>query len=85
MQQPPGFTTSPILNADGSLTLDPLTTTTLSSRLYSATNLAPPVTLAADLDTNLNGGLWQFTDTNTAAASTPNFTGSPRRKRSPQT
>ena len=68
VQQPPGFITSPIQNADGSLTLNPLTTTTLSSRLYSATNLTPPV-LWLPICTNLTGGLWQFTDTNTAGIS----------------
>jgi hypothetical protein len=55
----------PVRNANGSITLNLSTVTNSQSRLYSATNLSPPV-LWQPICTNLNGGLWQFTDTNTA-------------------
>lgn len=53
---------------DGSTTLNLLTSTNASSRLYSATNLIPPV-VWQPIDTNAIGGTWQFTDTNAMAGS----------------
>jgi hypothetical protein len=50
-------------NADGSFTLNLSGTPNVSSRLYVTTNLTPPVTWLP-LATNVNGGAWQFTDTN---------------------
>ena len=57
------FQSGPVLNTDGSMTLTFSTGTNCSSRLYAATNLAPPV-LWQPMYTNVTGGLWQFTDTN---------------------
>jgi hypothetical protein len=51
-------------NADGSFTLDLVTMTNMSSRVYAATDLCPPVWWLP-VYTNLDGGAWQFTDTNT--------------------
>ncbi len=65
---PPSFLQNS-LGASGSLTLNLLTTTNVPSRLYTASNLSPPV-IWLPLYTNLVGGLWQFTDTNTGAAQT---------------
>jgi hypothetical protein len=62
----PVFEGVPVHNANGSITLNLSTTTNTSSRLYSATNLSAPI-LWQTISTNFNGGLWQFTDTNTAA------------------
>jgi hypothetical protein len=45
--------------------LSATTSPNLSSRLYCTTNLTPPV-VWFPIYTNLNGGVWQFTDTNTA-------------------
>jgi hypothetical protein len=53
---------------DGGLTLNLLTTTNVSSRVYCATNLSPPIQWVP-VYTNLNGGAWQFSDTNTAGIS----------------
>lgn len=47
--------------ADGALSLSVNTTTNISSRLYSATNLTPPVNWQP-VYTNPAGGAWQFTD-----------------------
>jgi hypothetical protein len=55
------------LGANGNLTLNLLTTTNVASRVYTASNLSPPI-VWLPLYTNLNGGVWQFTDTNTGAA-----------------
>jgi hypothetical protein len=54
---------SSLLNADGSVTLNLFSTPNLSTRLYAATNLAPPV-VWTPTSTNSAGGAWQFTDTN---------------------
>lgn len=54
-----------VKNTDGGLTLNLVTTTNVSSRVYAATNLVPPV-VWQPVYTNLNGGAWQFTDTNTS-------------------
>ena len=56
----------PVPNLDGSMTLSCFSGTNCSSRLYAATNLTPPV-VWQPVCTNLTGGLWQFTDTNTPA------------------
>ena len=61
----PAFTSDPVSSASGSLTLTIQSTPSLSSRLYFTTNLASPV-VWLPIYTNLNGGAWQFTDTNTA-------------------
>ena len=61
----PAFTSNPKLGANGSLTLSATTSPNLSSRLYCTTNLTPPV-VWLPIYTNLNGGGWQYTDTNTA-------------------
>jgi sugar lactone lactonase YvrE len=53
---------------NGGLTLNLITTTNLGSRVYCATNLAPPIQWVP-IYTNLNGGAWQFIDTNTAGIS----------------
>jgi trimeric autotransporter adhesin len=53
----------PIANADGTAVLNLSTTPNLSSRIYAATNLVPPV-VWLPVYTNFNGGDWQFTDTN---------------------
>jgi hypothetical protein len=63
---PPAFSPTS-LGADGSLTLSVLTTTNVPSRIYTASNLSPPV-IWLPIYTNLNGGSWQFTDTNTGQA-----------------
>ena len=62
----PVFEGAPVRNANGSITLNLSTATNTSSRLYSATNLSAPI-LWQTISTNSNGGLWQLTDTNTAA------------------
>ena len=54
-----------IYSTNGSLTLNLTTVTNNSSRVYAATNLSPPI-VWQPIYTNLNGGIWQFTDTNTA-------------------
>ena len=48
----------------GGLTLNLVTTPNVSSRLYAATNLTAPV-VWQPIYTNLDGGAWQFTDSNT--------------------
>ncbi len=53
---------SPV-NVDGTVTLNLSTTPNISSRIYAASNLVPPVAWLP-VYTNLNGGIWQFTDTN---------------------
>jgi hypothetical protein len=58
-----------VRSADGSTTLNLSTATNSSSRLYSATNLTSSV-VWQPIYTNFNGGLWQFTDTNTAQFNT---------------
>ena len=65
---PPAFSQTS-LGANGSLTLNLLTTTNVPSRVYTASNLSPPV-IWLPIYTNLNGGVWQFTDTNTGSAQT---------------
>jgi hypothetical protein len=62
----PEITRGPQPNPDGSITLNLLTASNVPSRLYWSTNLTPPA-LWRPIYTNLTGGLWQFTDTNTAA------------------
>ena len=62
----PEFQGKPVRNANGSITLNLSTGTNTSSRLCSATNLSSPV-IWQPIITNFNGGLWQFTDTNTAS------------------
>jgi sugar lactone lactonase YvrE len=52
-----------LVNADGSVTLNLSSTTNVSSRLYSTTNLTPPI-IWTPIYTNPAGGSWQFTDTN---------------------
>jgi len=52
-------------NSDGTMLLSLLTATNVSSQIEVATNLAPPV-VWQPVYTNLNGGSWQFTDTNTS-------------------
>lgn len=52
-----------LMNADGSVTLNLSSTPDVSSRLYAATNLNPPV-VWQPIYTNPVGGAWQFTDTN---------------------
>ncbi|SPE55225.1 exported hypothetical protein [Verrucomicrobia bacterium] len=61
----PEFQGGPVHNTDGSVTLNLSTATNISSRLYSATKLAPRV-VWQPICTNFNGGLWQFTGTSTA-------------------
>ena len=61
-----GIMGGPLPNPDGSMTLNLFTAPDSSSRLYSSSNLNPPV-YWQPIYTNLTGGLWQFTDTNTAA------------------
>ncbi len=56
-------------NPGSGLTLNLETATNLMSRLYSTTNLSPPV-VWLPVYTNLNGGAWQFTDPAAAALST---------------
>ena len=62
----PPILSGPLHNGDGSMTLNCSTDTNYSTRVYAATNLTPPV-LWQPICTNVTGGLWQFTDTNTAA------------------
>jgi hypothetical protein len=62
----PTFQGVPVHNTSGSITLNLSTATNSQSRLYAATNLNPPI-VWQPICTNFNGGLWQFTDTNTAA------------------
>jgi hypothetical protein len=59
----PEFSSAPVLNADGSFTLNMVTLPQTTNRLYEATNLSPPVSWQP-IYTNLTGGLWQFNDTN---------------------
>ena len=63
----PEILIGPVLNTDGSMALDCSTGNNCSSRLYAATNLAPPVGWQP-IYTNVTGGLWQFTDTNAAGS-----------------
>ena len=61
--------TAAVRNANGSVTLSLATAPNASSRIFAATNLAPPV-LWLPIYTNANAGstgLWQFTDTNTSS------------------
>jgi sugar lactone lactonase YvrE len=65
-------TTSPLifqtaLNGNGSLTLGFVSQPASTSRVLCATNLAPPVNWQP-IWTNLTGGTWQFTDTNTGSS-----------------
>ena len=60
----PQITSGPLPNPDGSMTLNLSTGPNSPSRLYSTTDLAAPV-LWQPIYTNLTGGLWQFTDTDT--------------------
>jgi uncharacterized repeat protein (TIGR03803 family) len=53
------------LNSGGNMLLSLITATNVSSQIEVATNLAPPV-VWQPVYTNLNGGSWQFTDTNTS-------------------
>lgn len=53
------------LNGNGNMLLSLVTATNVSSQIEVATNLAPPV-VWQPVYTNLNGGSWQFTDTNTS-------------------
>jgi hypothetical protein len=59
----PEFRGGPVLNADGSMTLNLLTLPQTTNRLYAATNLSPPVSWQP-ICTNVTGGLWHFTETN---------------------
>ncbi len=59
----PAFSSAPVFNSDGSLTLQMSTLSPSTNRLYAATNLASPV-VWQPIYTNWTGGLWQFTDTN---------------------
>jgi len=54
------------LNSDGSLTLNLFNPAGIPSRLWFTTNLASPA-VWEPLDTNLAGGYWQVTDTNTSS------------------
>lgn len=56
------------LNADASLTLGFVSQPGAASRVLCATNLTPPVNWQP-IWTNVNGGNWQFTDTETSSAS----------------
>jgi hypothetical protein len=60
------------VNADGSFTLNLVTMTNMASRVYVATGLCPPV-VWVPVYTNLNGGSWQFTDTNTGGVASKNY------------
>jgi hypothetical protein len=62
----PTFQGGPVRNADGSIGLNVATLTQSTNRLYEASNLTPPI-VWQPIYTNFTGGLWQFTDTNTAA------------------
>ncbi len=58
---------SPAINnssPNGGLTLNLITTSNICSRVYWTTSLSPPVQWVP-IYTNLQGGVWQFTDTNT--------------------
>jgi hypothetical protein len=64
---PPG---GPVLskvmyNGNGSVTLNCLTASNASSRVFATTNLVPPV-VWQPIFTNTTGGVWQFTDAKTA-------------------
>lgn len=59
----PALLSTPEFDAHGNLTLNLATTPNLSSRIFVATNLSPPV-VWRPMFTNLAGGTWQFTDTN---------------------
>ncbi len=61
----PEFQGEPAGHTNGSITLNLCTGTNCQSRLYATTNLTLPITWQP-LYTNLNGGTWQFTDTNIA-------------------
>jgi hypothetical protein len=61
----PVITGPPIIGNDGSATLNLSTTPNVSTRIYAATNLTPPV-IWAPIYTNLVGGSWKFADTNAA-------------------
>jgi trimeric autotransporter adhesin len=61
----PEFRSEPVLNADGSISLNVATLSSSTNRLYVATDLTPSVDWQP-IYTNLTGGLWQFIDTNTA-------------------
>jgi hypothetical protein len=61
----PEFRGEPAGSANGNITLNLLTLTNCQSRVYAAANLTPPITWLP-LGTNLNGGTWQFIDTNSA-------------------
>jgi hypothetical protein len=63
----PEFQGKPLLNTDGSLTLNMTSLAQSTNRLYATTNLNSPADWQP-IYTNLTGGLWQFTDTNTAAS-----------------
>jgi hypothetical protein len=66
---------SAVRNANGSVTLNLQTVPGAASRVFAATNLAPPV-LWRPVYTNSNvgsNGQWQFTDTNTASYRTRFF------------
>jgi hypothetical protein len=62
----PEFQGGPKRNADGSIGLNVATLTQSTNRLYEASNLTSPI-IWQPIYTNFTGGLWQFTDTNTAA------------------
>jgi hypothetical protein len=62
----PEFQGNPVRNADGSISLNVATLTQSTNRLYAATNLTLPI-VWQPIYTNFTGGLWQFTDINTAA------------------
>lgn len=59
---------SPLVGNDLSVTLNLSTTPNISSRVYAATNLTPPV-VWLPIYTNGFGGVWQFTDTNAGGES----------------
>ncbi len=54
-----------VLGGDGTLVLDAVTTTNVSSRVWAAASLVPPI-LWHPVYTNALGGAWRFTDTNAA-------------------
>jgi hypothetical protein len=56
-----------VTTTHGCLTLNLVTTTNVCSRVYVTTNLSPPV-VWQPVYTNLNGGTWQFADTNTSGS-----------------
>ncbi len=63
---PQPFATDLSARGDGSMVLDAVTGTNVSSRVWAATNLTPPIAWVP-VYTNAIGGTWQFTDTNTMA------------------